>query len=339
VYCPAGGQTYLQGVSLEPGRIGVVSQSGGLGGDVINYGARRGLRFSKVVSIGNAADVTAGEVLDHLAGDPSTEVIGLYLEGLADGPRVVDALRGLKGRKPVVALVGGSGRQAMSAVATHTGSLAVDRRIWAALSASTALTLVQSLEDLVGCLIHHQAFAAHPGRGGPDVLVMGVGGGATVLAADACDRAGLSVTTLAPSVEQRLREMGFGVGTSVVNPIEAVVAADNIGAVLEVVLGAQPFPDLLLHVNVQAYYGYGDEGVRPLIELLETLAALKIESRPVVVARNLDVAPGGHIDEVFSGANRCGVPLYRTFDEAATAITAGKRFARIAGPTNGKRKD
>jgi acyl-CoA synthetase (NDP forming) len=338
VYCPAGRQTYLQGVSLERGGIGVVSQSGGLGGDVINYGARRGLRFSKVVSIGNAADVTAGDLLDYLVDDQSAEVIGLYLEGLTDGARVVDALRRLEGRKPVVALVGGSGRQGMSAVATHTGSLAVDRRIWEALSASTGLTLVESLEDLVGCLAHHQAFADHPAPGDPGVLVMGVGGGATVLAADACDRAGLSVTTLIPSVERRLRKMGFGVGTSVVNPIEAVVSADNIGPVLEVVLGAQPFPDVLLHVNVQAYYGYGDAGVRPLIELLDTLAALKLDSRPVVVARNLDVAPGGHVDDVFGGASRCGVPLYRTFNEAAVAISAGKRFARAA-QTGGKRKD
>ncbi len=336
VYCPAGGQTYLQGVPLEPGKIGVISQSGGLGGDVINYGARRGLRFSKVVSIGNAADVTAGDMLDYLAGDPSAEVIGLYLEGLTDGERVVEALRRVKGLKPVVALVGGCGRQGMSAVATHTGSLAVDRRIWAALSASTGITLVESLEDLVGCLAHHQAFADHPAPGEPDVLVMGVGGGATVLAADACDRAGLRVTTLISAAQQRLREMGYGVGTSVVNPIEAVVTGESVKPVLEAILGAQLFPDLLLHVNVQAYYGYGDAGVRPLLELLEALTALKLDSRPVVVARNLDVAPGGHIDEVFEGASRCGVPLYRTLNEAAVAIMAGKRFARLAAEENGK---
>ncbi len=340
VYCPAGRQTYLQGVSLEPGRIGVVSQSGGLGGDLINYGARRGLRFSKVVSIGNAADVTAGEMVDHLADDPSTDVIGLYLEGLTDGERVVEALRRLKGRKPVVALVGGSGDQGRLAVATHTGSMAVDRRIWAAVSASTGITPVETLEDLVGCLAHHQAFAGHPAdnpaSGEPDVLVMGVGGGATVLAADACDRAGLKVTALAPSVQQRLRAMGFGVGTSVVNPIEAVVTAENVGPVLEAILGAQLFPDVLLHVNVQAYYGYGDTGVRPLIELMETLAALEIGSRPVVVARNLDVAPGRHLDEVFAGASRCGVPLYRTLNEAAVAIMAGKRFARLLGEKKGQ---
>ncbi len=336
VYCPAGAQTYLQGVSLEPGRIGVVSQSGGLGGDVINYGARRGLRFSKVVSIGNAADVTAGEMVDHLVDDPATSVIGLYLEGLTDGERVVEALRRAKGQKPVVALVGGSGDQGRLAVATHTGSMAVDRRIWAAVSASTGITQVETLEDLVGCLAHHQAFAGHPASGEPDVLVMGVGGGATVLAADACDRAGLRVTVLDPLVQQRLREMGYGVGTSVANPIEAVVTAESVGPVLEVILGAQPFPDvrlfpdILLHVNVQAYYGYGDTGVRPLIELMETLAALELGSRPVVVARNLDVAPGRHLDEVFTGASRCGVPLYRTLNEAATAISAGKRFAGLA---------
>jgi acyl-CoA synthetase (NDP forming) len=211
----------------------------------------------------------------------------------------------------------------------------VDRRIWEALSASTGVTLVESLEDLVGSLAHHQAFAGHPVPGDPDVLVMGVGGGATVLAADACDRAGLSVTTLAPSVQQRLRKMGYGVGTSVVNPIEAVVTAESVKPALEAILGAQLFPDLLLHVNVQAYYGYGDAGVRPLIELLETLAALKLESRPVVVARNLDVAPGGHIDEVFEGASRYGVPLYRTLNEAAVAIMAGKRFARFVKERKG----
>ena len=335
VYCPAGAQTYLQGVPLESGRIGVVSQSGGLGGDVINYGARRGLRFSKVVSIGNAADVTAGEMVDHLVDDPATDVIGLYLEGLTDGERVVEALRRARGHKPVVALVGGSGHQGRLAVATHTGSMAVDRRIWAAVTASTGMTQVETLEDLVGCLAHHQAYADHPASGEPDVLVMGVGGGATVLAADACDRAGLTVTTLIPLVQQHLREMGYGVGTSVVNPIEAVVTGGSVKPVLEAILGAQPFPDLLLHVNVQAYYGYGDTGVRPLIELMETLASLKLGSRPVVVARNLDVAPGLHLDEVFVAARRYGVPVYRTLDEAAVAITAGKRFARLATERKG----
>jgi acyl-CoA synthetase (NDP forming) len=331
VYSPAGRQTYLQGVSLEPGRIGVVSQSGGLGGDLINYGARRGLRFSKVASIGNAADVTAGEMLDHLVDDPATGVIGLYLEGLHDGERVVEALRRLQGRKPVVALVGGAGDQGRLAVATHTGSMAVDRRVWGAISTSTGITQVEALEDLVGCLVHHQAFANHPASGEPDVLVMGVGGGATVLAADACDRAGLRVTALAPSLQEGLREMGFGVGTSVANPIEAVVSAENVEPVLAAILGAQVFPDVLLHVNVQAYYGYGDAGVQPLIQLMETLAALELGSRPVVVARNLDIAPGRHLDEVFTAATRCRVPLYRTLDEAALAISAGKRFARLAG--------
>jgi hypothetical protein len=119
----------------------------------------------------------------------------------------------------------------------------------------------------------------------------------------------------------------------VVNPIETVVTAENVSPVLEAVFAAQFFPDVLLHVNVQAYYGYGDTGVRPLVELLETLAALDLGSRTVVAARNLDVAPGHHLDEVFNRASGCGVPLYRTLDEAAVAISAGKRFARLA---NGK---
>lgn len=328
VYAPAGRQTYLQGVPLQAGPVGVVSQSGGLGGDVINYGARRGLRFSKLVSIGNAIDVSVPEVLEHLLDDQQTEVVGLYLEGLRDGRRVVQALRNGRGRVPVVVLAGGSSEQGRDAVATHTGSLAADQRMWDAVAASTGATMVATLEDFVGCLLHHQSFRAHPAPGDPDTLVIGIGGGASVLAADACGRAGLAVTGVAPETRAQLVAMGYGVGTSVANPIEAVASTETLGDMLEAVLSVQAFPDVLVHVNVQAYFGYGTAGVRPLLDLLEMLGGSELSARSVVVARNLDVAPGPQLEAVFTAAERCGIPLYRTFDEATLAIAAGKRFAR-----------
>src|SRR5439155_11727480 len=81
VYCPAGRQTFQLDSPAARGTVAVVSQSGGLSGDIVNGGARRGIRFSKVVSVGNAVDVTPAEILDWLLDDDDTSVIGLYLEG------------------------------------------------------------------------------------------------------------------------------------------------------------------------------------------------------------------------------------------------------------------
>ena len=77
VYAPAGRQTFQLGVPHEVGAVGVVSQSGGLAGDIVKLGAARGLRFSKLVSAGNAVDVMPGELIEHLVDDPATGVIGL----------------------------------------------------------------------------------------------------------------------------------------------------------------------------------------------------------------------------------------------------------------------
>jgi acyl-CoA synthetase (NDP forming) len=105
-YCPDGRQVFTLGASLESGPVSVVSQSGGLAGDITTVGAKRGVRFAKVVSVGNAIDVTPGELLDWLVDDPDTGVLGLYLEGPRDGGRIVRALRRARGRKPAVLLVG-----------------------------------------------------------------------------------------------------------------------------------------------------------------------------------------------------------------------------------------
>jgi acyl-CoA synthetase (NDP forming) len=128
----------------------VVSQSGGLAGEVIKVGERRGLAFSKVATVGNSADVTPAELLRFLASDDDTAVIGLYLEDPRDGRGLYDALKAV--RKPVVALVGGRSGQGRKAAASHTGGMISDTRVWSALAEQTGITLVTSQDDLIGAL-------------------------------------------------------------------------------------------------------------------------------------------------------------------------------------------
>lgn len=335
VYCPRGRQTFQLGAPMEPGSVGVLSQSGGLAGDIVKAGERRGIRFSKLVTVGNAVDVGTGELLEYLVGDPETAVIGLYLEGARDGERLVDAMRAARGRKPVVVLVAGVSVQGATAAASHTGALTGDRRVWDAIAASTGASVVETLEDLLAVLSVLQAHAHREVPGDPSVLVVGPGGGASVLATDACDRHGLAVTPVIPEARDALRAHGYGAGTSVANPLEVPLGPASKPEVLtravDTVLGAQRYSDLLLHVNVQSYFSYGTGGGAGLLEVVAAVNEAGWPARTAVVLRNLDCAPAADAAALLDAGAEARLPLLRSFDEAARALAAVQRFAADRG--------
>jgi acyl-CoA synthetase (NDP forming) len=254
----------------------------------------------------------------------------------------VQALGAARERRiPVVVMVGGLSTQGAGAARSHTGALSGDRRTWAAIRAATGASVVERFEDFLGALVLADRYGARAVADSPDVLIVGVGGGASVLATDACDRAGLRVAPVTPAAVERLRALGYGAGTSVANPVEIGVGpaapVDVFETVLDAVLPDQPLPDVLLHVNVAAYYGYGTGGAAPLCELVASVGrafgtdggvARYPASRAVLVTRNLDVAPGADADAVRDAAVVAGLPVYPTFDEAAAAIAAGKEHGR-----------
>ena len=337
VYSSAGRQTFQLNVPREVGPVSVVSQSGGLAGDMIVVGARRGIRYSKVLSAGNSVDVTPAEVVDWLVDDPETAVIGLYLEGASGAGRLVDALHRARGRKPVVLMVGGQSAQGATAVASHTGSLTGETRVWKAIAASTGTTVVNTLEEFLAVLAHLQRWAPEviehaPGRDNSRVLVIGVGGGASVLATDACDRAGLVLTPTTDDVRAELRGMGLGAGTSVANPLEVpfgpAAGVDALRNVIQPILARQPYPNLLVHVNTSVYYSFGTGGVSQLIEQLADLATVPLDgARLAVVLRNLDFVPAVDAEELLTAVQEQGVARFRTLDDGAIAVAALGRFA------------
>ncbi len=107
-YCPESGISFCTDYPKEPGPVGLICQSGGITGCTVRAVAERGLRFSKVVSFGNAVDVDECDLLEYLAHDPQTKVIAAYLEGTKDGARFVQVLKAAASIKPVVMLKGGA---------------------------------------------------------------------------------------------------------------------------------------------------------------------------------------------------------------------------------------
>ncbi|MCP2339625.1 acetate--CoA ligase family protein [Actinomadura rupiterrae] len=328
IYSPAGGQTFIGGAPGSSGRIAVVSQSGGLAGEVIKVGERRGLAFSKVATVGNSLDVTPAELLRYLDADDGTSAIGLYLEDPRDGRGLFDALRAA--RRPVVALVGGRSDQGRTAAASHTGGMIGDDRIWTALGIQTGTALVRSQDDLIGAL---DALDLHGDRAvrGDGVLVIGPSGGASVLAADVFAGASLDLPQFPDTAVEALRALGLGAGSSLANPLEIPVGPrgnpDLVRNAVAAILEQRAFPDVVAHVNVQSFFTFGDSA-DPLIAYTRAVGRLQEEAadtRITLVVRNAECAPPGVEDEVRAAAREAGVPVYRSMEAAASAVAAMRR--------------
>jgi acyl-CoA synthetase (NDP forming) len=339
VYSPAGGQTFIGGEPGRPGGIAVVSQSGGMAGEVIKVGERRGLTFSKVATVGNSADVTPAEMVRYLANDAGTRTIGLYLEDPRDGRRLFEALQST--RKPVVALVGGRSGQGRQAAASHTGGMVSDTRIWAAIAAQTGMSLVTSQDDLIGALDFLDLLAA---RDVPetldtlDTLVIGPSGGASVLAADVFDAAGITLGPLPEEARDALRGLGLGTGSSLANPLEIPVGPrgdpDLVRHAVHAIMAAHPhagpYADVVAHVNVQSFVTYGTSA-DPLLAYARSVGTLQDDlprTRVTMVIRNSECAPAGVEDAVRASAREAGVPVFRSMEAAASAVAAGKTYRR-----------
>ncbi|MFD0856905.1 CoA-binding protein, partial [Actinomadura adrarensis] len=167
----------------------------------------------------------------------------------------------------------------------------------------------------------------------PEVLVIGPSGGASVLAADVFDNAGLELAPLPDEARDALRGLGLGAGSSLANPLEIPVGPrgnpDLIQHAVKAIQSHSTYPDIVAHVNVQSFFTFGNSAA-PLIAYAHSIGALQKElttTRVTLVLRNAECAPPGVEDEVRTVARASGVPVYRSMEAAAIAVTAGKRSA------------
>jgi len=218
LYCPSSKIAFMPGSPVEPGPVAFLSQSGGNAGDVIFTAVPRGIRFSKIISYGNAADLNEVDFLGYLAEDAETEIIVAYIEGVRDGRRFVRALRHASARKPVVVLKGGRTEGGRRAAFSHTASLAGSALVFDALLRQVGAVRVDSIDELVDLAVAFRFIGRPPG--GRGVAVVGAGGGFSVFAADEVNEAGLELPDLSPAVQEELRHFTPVAGTSVRNPVD-----------------------------------------------------------------------------------------------------------------------
>lgn len=183
------------------GTVGFISQSGNLGVQLLSWGRRRGIGFSRFVGSGNAANTEISDYLEFLGEDPETDTIILYIEGIDDGRRFLEVARRITPRKPVIALKAGIGEQGRKAARSHSGAMAGSLELFHSMFEQAGIVTAESTEELVDLAA---AFSSLPLAGGNRVAVMTMGGGWGVAAADACDREGLELAPLPQSLIDEL---------------------------------------------------------------------------------------------------------------------------------------
>jgi acyl-CoA synthetase (NDP forming) len=216
---------YERGLTrLVPGNVAVVSQSGGLGFALFNWGQAVGMGSSHVVSTGNEADLGTLEVAAHLLEDPSTDVVALLVEGFGADERLEPvALRAAQlGKKLVVAKLGrsASGREAAAA---HTAHQAGDDDEYQEAFGRLGVIRVDDQEDLLDTCF---ALSRRRPAAGPRVGILTTSGGAGVWLADACEAAGLTVPELDDALQAQLRPLMPSYG-SPRNPVDVTAEVVN----------------------------------------------------------------------------------------------------------------
>lgn len=191
LYSPGAGMTFGQGLSTRTGQVGLISQSGGLAGDIVKLANYQGVFFSKAVSYGNAVDINESDLLDYFLWDPETRIILIYIEGVRDGGRFYRSLRRACGVKPVIILKGGRGTAGMKSAASHTASVAGSFNTWDVLFRQTGAIQASNLEELTELAL---VFSRFPNLKGNRVGIIGGAGGKSVLSADECEEAGLDLS-------------------------------------------------------------------------------------------------------------------------------------------------
>jgi succinyl-CoA synthetase alpha subunit len=242
IYYPKGKIGLSPDFPLESGPVGYLSQSGGNVTYMVRHALARGLRFSKVVSYGNACDINECDLLDYLAEDSETEVIAAYIEGTSDGQRLVAALNKAASAKPVVVFKGGYTDGGLRAASSHTGALAGADTTWDALLRQAGAIRVDSIEEMVDMLV--ALLRVSPPKG-PNTCVVGHGGGASVMVTDELERVGLRLTPVPEEIRERLKQFIDLANSMLRNPIDAGPLVPSDGFELVTAMGDRTCIDLL----------------------------------------------------------------------------------------------
>ena len=330
LYCPKTGLTFAMdfreqgGFPRQSGPFGLISQSGGNSIYCIKAASTRGVYFSKVISYGNASDLNETDFLEYFTCDPDTKVIGAYIEGVEDGSRFARVLRRLSRLKPVIIFKVGNTDTGIRAAASHTSAVAGSSRIWESILKQAGAIQVDSMEEIIDVALLFLRVSPPKGR---NAAVIGVGGGASVQAADECSNSGLILPALPMPIRQRLRDIyASEAGRSFRNPVDiSPPAASQIKMFtdsVKLITDCDEIDLVIMHVGFDIFsLTYAKNSVMPHIESIINLRNMLNKPFAVVLHYNSTEEANHLANEVRGVLCQDGLPVYPSITRAASAFS------------------
>ncbi len=308
--------TFERDIMLRRGNIAIISRSGGVGMAMLDWAWSYGIGLSKFASTGDGVDVGDVDLIEYLAGDRDTRVICLYMEGIQEGGKLMDAIRKAVKLKPVIVLKGGAAQEEAPPAISRTASLVGRDEIFNAAFGQAGAIRVRDVEELFDVA---NALAKQPPMRGDRVAIASNIDGHATLAVDAVHREGLALASFSDKVKKAIANRYPGM--DVVNPINLSMDAgvEHYEFVLKEVL-ADPNVDGILVINMLKPCSLEPKDTSVVAEV-----ARKFKDKPVV-----DVAMGGEnyalVHEVLRNTD---VPTYNLPDRAVRALRALYLYGKI----------
>jgi acetate---CoA ligase (ADP-forming) len=291
------------------GNIGFSSQSGALGLAFLQEAASRRLGLSAFVSIGNKADVSSNDLLEHWEDDPATELILMYLESFGNPLRFGRLARRVARRKPILAMKSGRSRAGARAAGSHTAALAGSEEAVDALFHQAGVIRAETLGQLLDVA---SLLASQPPPRGRSVAIVTNAGGLGILCADACEAAGLELPELSEGTREKLAAQ-LPAEASLSNPIDLLGSAT--GATYEAALPlvlADPRVDATIILFVPPVVAGAEEVAEAIRRAVDRMDAL---DKPVLA---VVISAGDTPQALLSGKRRIASFAYP--ESAAAAL-------------------
>jgi len=308
-------------VTLPPppkGDLALISQSGAVCGLIIDWAHEQGFGFSRLLSLGNQADISETDMLAGVVEDENTRVLAFYIESIRDGRRFVEAAAQAVCSKPLVAMHVGRSLSGQRAAASHTGALAGAEAAYQAAFHRAGILQAGTIEEMFDWAV---ALAACPLPLGRRVAILTNAGGPGVIASDALDANHLTLAEFTPETRSALAAL-LPSAASLHNPVDILGGATHemYAGSLRLLL-TDPGVDAVLVILPPPPVDTAEMDAEAMIPLIQAA------SKPVVVA----LMGGETIHKAAELFRRARIPEYRFAERAVSALAALVKRAEFLG--------
>jgi len=307
---------------VKEGPIAICAQTGMVNPQAFPYGDLH-YGVSKLCDFGNKADVDECDMMEYLESDPATKTIALYLESIKDGQRFLKVSKRVNSKKPILILKSGRTEQGARVSASHTGSLALNDRIFDAACKQSGIIRLESFRELFEL---PKIFAYQPLPKGNRLGIITFTGGVGVLAIDEGAKYGLFVPLLSPRTRKKLDAIFPGLGKRIVDIGPPMAVVNNYMSIYSEILKTVAIDPCIDSIFNVIWTGPSGEFVEEYLKIYRGF-----QGNPKPIASWIYGPRVHYVNEMTCQLEDMGFPVFPDIEMAIKALGKASQYAKTKG--------